>query len=227
MIEIFADMREEKSGILRALAQMPNVNVKVGALPCGDFLIGPNMVVERKEAQDFVNSIKDRRLFQQVAKCKLDYQRVIIIIEGDISKVRTEMSKEAIAGALSWLQVIEGVSLTPSTDAAQTALLIGTMARHAQEGLGYDIPLRAAKPKPSRHMAEFILEGLPAVGPTNARKLLDHFGSVRAAFNAMPTELTKAPGIGAKTAARIHEAINWDVTSEAMESPLELTGSGL
>ncbi|WP_274644869.1 ERCC4 domain-containing protein [Pseudomonas serbica] len=227
MIEIFADMREGKSGILQALAQMPNVNLKVGALPCGDFVVGPNMVVERKEAKDFVDSIKDRRLFEQVAKCKLDYQRVIIIVEGDISKVRTEMSKEAIAGALSWLQVIEGVSLTPSSNAAQTALLVGTMARHAQEGLGYDIALRAAKPKPSRHMAEFILEGLPGVGPTNARKILDHFGSVRAACNAMPIELTKAPGIGAKTAARIHEAINWEVANETMESPAELAGSGL
>jgi Fanconi anemia group M protein len=227
MIEIFADMREEKSGILRALAQMPNVNLKVGALPCGDFVIGHGIVVERKKAKDFVDSIKDRRLFEQVAKCKLDFQRVIIILEGDISKVRTEMTPEAIRGALSWLQVIEGVSLTPTANAADTALMLGTMARHAQEGLGYDIALRAAKPKPSRHMAEFILEGLPGVGPTNARKILDHFGSVRAAFNAMPTELTKAPGIGAKTAARIHEAVNWDVASETIESPVELTGTGL
>lgn len=41
MIEIFADMRESRSGVIKALSEMENLSVKIGSLPCGDYALGP------------------------------------------------------------------------------------------------------------------------------------------------------------------------------------------
>ncbi|MAG36565.1 MAG: DNA-protecting protein DprA [Dehalococcoidia bacterium] len=48
------------------------------------------------------------------------------------------------------------------------------------------------------------LHRLPGVGPKRFRQLLDHFGSIRAAWNATPTQLGQA-GIDRRTAAAIVE----------------------
>lgn len=46
----------------------------------------------------------------------------------------------------------------------QTARLLARMVRHATEGLGYEIPLRAKKQRPDGAMAQYLVEGLPGVG---------------------------------------------------------------
>ena len=49
----------------------------------------------------------------------------------------------------------------------------------------------------------FLVEGLPNVGDTLARNLLERFGTVRGVFNASPAELERVPKIGAVKAAEI------------------------
>ena len=97
MIKIHADMRE--SATIAELKQYPDVHVEVGSLPTGDFRIGEEVIVERKTAMDFIQSIMDKRLFEQVAKMKISFERPIIFIEGDVYATRSEISVEAIDGA--------------------------------------------------------------------------------------------------------------------------------
>ncbi|HEX9566806.1 MAG TPA: helix-hairpin-helix domain-containing protein, partial [Thermoplasmata archaeon] len=49
----------------------------------------------------------------------------------------------------------------------------------------------------------FVVEGLPTIGETLARSLLERFGSVRAVFSASEEELKKVPKIGDIKAAEI------------------------
>src|SRR5256885_15420398 len=49
----------------------------------------------------------------------------------------------------------------------------------------------------------FVVEGLPSIGETLARGLLERFGSVRAVFSATEEELKKVPKIGDIKAAEI------------------------
>jgi Fanconi anemia group M protein len=79
------------------------------------------------------------------------------------------------------------------------------MAIHATHGLGYEIPLRAAKQKNA--VAQYLIEGLPSVGPKTAQALLAHFGSPRAVFTATEDELQKVVGLGKKTATTILAAL--------------------
>lgn len=210
MIEIFADMRESRSGVIKVLSEMENISIKVGSLPCGDYIIGPQVAVERKAATDFVISIMEGRIFQQVAKMKLDYERPIVLIEGDVFKTRSKIDNKAIAGAISWINAIEHVSVLMVSDPSETPLMLATMARHLQEGLGYEINLHPKKPKLTRDAAEYLIGSLPGIGPGNAKKLYEHFGSAAKVIAATPLMISEVKGIGPKTAERIHEIIHYE-----------------
>lgn len=212
-ILITADMRESRSSIIAMLQRMPDYEVKVCELDVGDYLLRDDFPVERKAAADFVASIQDRRLFEQVSKQKAEYGRATFVIEGDVYATRSQMKPEAICGAISYLTAIEDARVLTTRNAADTAALLATLARHLQAGLGYTNGLRANKPKDLRLSAQFLVQGLPGVGPAAATALLEHFGTVDALMRADLAGLRKVPGIGAKTAEQIRSVIEADYRS--------------
>lgn len=208
MIEVIVDSREAKSGIARRIAGMPGFSVDVCQLDAGDFLPAATVCVERKRSGDFAASILDGRIQGQVKLMKATYDKVILLIEGSVTDTQSRIEPAALMGALSWISLLEGISIVHTVDEAASALLIATMARHAQQGLGYEIPLRSCKPKDLRVLQQYLVEGLPGIGPGKALVLIDYFGSVRGVLTASPAELARAPGIGAKTAERIVELLS-------------------
>ena len=112
-------------------------------------------------------------------------------------------------GAVSYLSVIEGISVLQTSGAKKTAQMLETMARHSQKGLGYEVALRSQKPKDASILSQYIVEGLPSIGPTAAKNLLRHFKTVSRVFSATEWELCEVPGIGKKTACRIHDILNF------------------
>jgi len=62
---ITADMREQRSDVCAYLEENRKVVIKYVDLSAGDYICGPGVAVERKEASDFINSIIDNRLFIQ------------------------------------------------------------------------------------------------------------------------------------------------------------------
>ena len=198
MPHITVDQRESRSPVIQALRADPEVTIELRELSCGDYLVREDVAVERKSATDFVLSIFDQRLFQQVARLKQEYARPIFIVEGNVFKTRSQITPKALHGAISYLVAIEGVTLLTYDGPAETALSIATMARHLQEGLGYEVPSRAAKPKVGPDTAQFLLEGLPGCGPKTAKTLLSTFGSPLAAFSAPVEKLCEVPGVGKK-----------------------------
>ncbi|MDI6751930.1 MAG: ERCC4 domain-containing protein [bacterium] len=82
--KIRMDFREERSGIWKILTERFEIEVVKDRLLVGDYLI-KDIVVERKTASDFVQSIIDGRLFIQAKRMK-GYNDLIaiFIVEGDI-----------------------------------------------------------------------------------------------------------------------------------------------
>jgi len=71
------------------------------------------------------------------------------------------------------------------------------------------VPLRGGyRPKRLKSRQLFILQGLPKVGPTVAKRLLEHFGSVSNAMNATMEDLTQVEGIGRITAEKIRKVLD-------------------
>ena len=206
-LQLIADSRETRSGLIDSL-QRQGAQVIVEELEAGDYVLAEGVAVERKEANDFVASILDRRLFAQVPLLKATYARPFLLIEGSLAAVRSAITEEALIGALSYLSLLEGIPLLYSDNKAQSVLHLLTLARHATEGLGYDIALRGGKPKDRSSQAQYLIEGLPGIGPTAAKKLLAHFGSAAAVLRAAPEELALVKGIGPKMAATVHEVLH-------------------
>jgi len=205
---IRVDVREIRSGVTQLLQQNQLLRVEFEELPVGDFILSDEVCVERKAATDFVLSIMDGRLFGQVAQMKATYLRPIVVLEGDVFNTRSAISRESLMGAISWLNVIEGIGTVHSRSAAETAAFLEVMCRHAQQGLGYEIPLRGSKPKDLNVLAQYAVEGLPSVGPSTAKKMLEHFGSARRVFTATPEELRGVKGVGAKMSEGIAQLLD-------------------
>lgn len=208
MARIIVDSRESNSG-MAGLLSARGAEVVIEELECGDYILAESFAVERKTAVDFVASILDRRIFSQIAILKATYSKICVLVEGDVFSTRSAITEDSLQGALSYLSVIENVSLISTKSVAQTASMLLTMQRHAVEGLGYEIPLRGAKPKDRKPQAQFLVEGLPGIGPAAAKKLLTHFGSAIAVFTATPEQLKAVPGIGPKTIASMREALEF------------------
>lgn len=206
------DSRETRSAVLSAI-RASGISFSLLELPVGDYHLPGHWVVERKAANDFVSSIMDGRLFGQAELLASHEDRPFLCVEGDLSRVASSIDPESLAGALSTLGVIYGINLIHAPDDAFTGRLIARMSRHATEGLGYEIPLRGGKPKPDGSRAQFLVEGLPGVGPETARRLIAHFGSARHVFSATAEGLTKVQGVGPKTAAGIVAALDFHPTS--------------
>lgn len=206
-VTIVADSRETRAGIASKLLKIPGVTLEQAELTSGDYLLGNGVAVERKAAQDFVISLMEGRLFDQLARMAIEHERAVILVEGDIYATRSAITPEALDGALSYISLLSGASLIHSPSLARTPYLLHRMALHIQHGLGYEIPLRCNKPK-GPAAAQYLLEGLPGVGPKLAKVLLSHFETPRAVFAATREELLQVKGVGPKSADAIVAALS-------------------
>jgi ERCC4-type nuclease len=210
-MRIIADCREPPAllALLRAYAGLDGeaVEIEADALDAGDYLIGPGAAVERKTGPDFVASILDGRYAEQAAKLKSLYEKVVWIIEGDPYDGPVGLEPRRITGAISHLAMVEGATVMRTRTLQETAELLLSMAKRLQDGR-QDLQLRPGKPVDPRLLAEFIVSGLPRIGPAKARALLTRFGSVRGVFAASPAEIAAIPGFGRKTAEAIRAALD-------------------
>jgi ERCC4-type nuclease len=209
MPKIIVDSRESRSGLAKELEAL-GAEIVSEELEVGDYILCSGLAVERKAATDFVLSILDRRIFEQVELLKVTYERPFVVVEGDIYSTRSNIEPNALMGAISWISVIKGIPILETRNTRQTAQLLWTMCRHAVDGLGYEVALRGAKPKDRTTQAQFVVEGLPSVGPSAAKKLLAHFGSAHAVLSATKEDLRKVAGVGQKTAEVIREVLEYD-----------------
>lgn len=206
-VSIIADSRESRAGIAAKLAQFPGVTVTQKELSSGDYVIGESVAVERKDASDLILSVLSGHLFDQVARLKTEYDSVVVLIENDPYATRSAIEPEAIDGVLSWLTMLAGVQVIHSPSLTVTPRLLWRLALHVQHGLGYIPPIRAGKPNKISAIQEYLVAGLPGVGPAMAKKLLAHFSTPAALFSASAADLRAVKGVGEKTAITIIEAL--------------------
>ncbi|MFO7991877.1 MAG: DEAD/DEAH box helicase [Thermoplasmata archaeon] len=200
------DVREQNSRVVRELARK-DIKISTSQLSVGDYIISEETAVERKSVDDFLESLMDGRLFTQAKKISQNYQHPVIILEGTGLHERRNISDKAIYGALASLAVDFNIPVITSKDEEETASLITSMLMRKERKKG-SYSLRKDKSTFSdRDTKKFILEGLPNVSGTLAERLLEHFGSVRAVFQATEEELKDVKGIGQSTAERIIKII--------------------
>lgn len=208
-VTVVADDREAYTDVVRHLRARPDCAVEVRRLSLGDYEIGGRTVFERKCWQDLVASIVDGRLFRQA--CRLAGSRLspALLLEGNEDALTDSgMTREAIQGALVTVGVILGIPMLHSNDAEESARIIVYAGQQMRRVVSGAITRPGYRPKSKRRIQLHILQGLPAVGPIRAGRLLDKFDTVEAVMTAAAQELTHVPGIGPAAAKKIRWAVS-------------------
>ncbi|MCK5107411.1 MAG: DEAD/DEAH box helicase [Nanoarchaeota archaeon] len=208
-ILIFIDQRERSSDIARALKDK-GVTIKVEQLKAGDIVCSDNVAVELKKVDDFVNSIIDGRLLEQMKKLKENYKCPLLIIEGtqDIYTVR-RMHPHAIQGMLATITVNYGIPILYTKNAEETASILYIIAKREQENSkNYFSPHFNKQNLSLKEHQEYIVSSLPNIGPVAAKELLKKFGNVKDIINADEKELIKVENIAKTKAKRLREVLD-------------------
>ena len=197
---LYVDTNEPKE-IAARLTEL-GVEVERKKIAPGDYVCG-EIGIERKTVSDFFRSLIQQRLFEQLRRLRESYPVALLVLEGDLQEVSEFKSPQAVLGAFVAIEVDERVPILPTADLEQTATLLSVIWKR-QDRARASYGLRH-KPKTLSldERQRFLVEGLPSVGDTLARNLLEHFGSVRAIFTADEASLRQVPKIGEGKAAEI------------------------
>ncbi|MBQ2652287.1 MAG: DEAD/DEAH box helicase [Methanobrevibacter sp.] len=203
---VYADSREGNSKVIRHLSEM-EIDVQVRSMAVGDYQVSDEVVIERKTAKDFVDSIIDKRLFKQARELSEEFKRPLLILEGD-DIYNGMIHPNAVRGTIAAIAIDFGISIIPTRNSQDTAAMIKRIAVREQNGEKVNIQIRTDK-KPTSLWEQqlFIIESLPNIGPVNAKSLLNHFGTVEKIINASESELQEVEGIGKKTAKNIRKVV--------------------
>jgi DNA excision repair protein ERCC-4 len=207
---ILVDDRERPSGVAGELEKLSGVAVRVEHLTVGDYDVDGAVLIERKTATDFAQSLIDGRLFSQAKRMSASPLRTACILEGSVADwLGLGVSRESVQGALVTLMLIFDIPVFRSSGPAESARLIFYIGSQLARLRDPEHPLpRQAKAKRKNSRQLRVLQGLPGVGPDRAKALLERFKTVRACFSASAAELMEVEGIGPKTAAAIDHVIN-------------------
>jgi DNA excision repair protein ERCC-4 len=209
-IQVTVDDRERPSEVVAELEKLGGVVVKIEHLALGDYSIDGAVLIERKTAADFAQSLIDGRLFRQAGRMANSRLRPAYIIEGTNAEWSVlGVSRQALQGALVTLMLIFDIPVFRSSGPAESAhliLYVGSQLARLRDP--EYLPYRQAKAKRKKSRQLRILQSLPGVGPDRAKRLLERFGTVRACFVASAAELIEVEGIGPKTAAAIDHVIS-------------------
>ncbi|HJK56058.1 MAG TPA: helix-hairpin-helix domain-containing protein, partial [Methanocorpusculum sp.] len=205
---VVVDNREMSSKVAEHLSNF-GAKITLAALPVGDYAIGDRVLVERKTAQDFVDTLVDRDLFGQIRGLAESASRPVLIIEGgsiaDLYELRS-IHPNAIRNTLASIAVDYDVSILFTRDAEETAGMLYAFARRELgEAKSERSFHRHKSARSGREELEYILTAVPEVGPKAAREILSAFGTLRAVFSASEEELMRIKGVGEKTAGGIVE----------------------
>ncbi len=200
-VVIFADSREPEE-VFRELSNYDCI-VKKKLLHVADYILSETVAVERKTYSDFLRSIIDKRLFEQLSQLSTEFKKPVLIIEGrrheDIN-----IHKNAVRGALAAVALDYGVPIIWTKNVEDTAGIIFWMAKREQIESGREVSIRGKRRARSmEEQQEFLISGLPNVNTVIAKRLLTYFKTPRGIFNAGEAELKKVKSIGKKKAKNI------------------------
>ncbi|ENN96478.1 Hef nuclease [Methanocaldococcus villosus KIN24-T80] len=199
-VKIIVDVREKTMAKLLH----DRADVELTTLEVGDYVLSDRVVVERKTAEDFVNSIIDKRLFNQLKDLK-KVEKPILIIEGEnFSRIH----ENALKGAILSIILDFGIPIIFTKDENDTADILIRIAEKEQIKEKRPVMIRHGKTAMSlKERQKFIVQSLPDVGGALAERLLKHFKTVEKVFTAKEEELLKVEGVGKERAKKIREVL--------------------
>ncbi len=200
--EIVCDNRETASPVVRTLSLM-GLKIKLEHLKVADYIISERAGIERKSAQDFNDSLKDGRLFNELIELRNNFERAILILEGD-PFLNSNINHNALYGAITSIILNLDITVYKTKDNEETAMFLYQLAKKEQSESQSKIKLRFEKaPIEISRLLEFVVAGIPGVNSLRAKNLLSELKSLQNIFNSDIGDLMKVKSIGKKIAQEI------------------------
>jgi len=208
--------------LLRGQARVEPLTVEVDWAPLPDrYLVAPDRLAERLTAHQFLNGIAKKTLFRTVLDLSNLCPAPIVIVEGaDLYGLRG-FHPNAVQGALSALVIQYGAAVLRTSDAEETSGLLYWMAQHAQFGIPEISLAQKRKATDPADEQRRVVEMLPGVGFTLARRLLQTHGSLRRLVEASPEDLAAVKGLSLERAAAIAAVFDREYCAVDAEEDIE------
>jgi len=219
---IVVDGREKSSGIPDLLRKAGAV-IDFAQLKVGDYVVSPEIAVERKTVHDLLSSIYDGRLFLQCSDLVKHYQKPLIVVQGNLAELaeipegaeekdikklaeRMSLTYDALATVATEFRI--PIIHTPSAD--QTVQFLVTLVNKSlREGKATGPLLRKIKKEnPVKIQQLSVLSSVPGVGEKLAVRMLEKFHTPNRALNASVAELATIPGFGLARAVRVRKILD-------------------
>jgi len=214
MAKIIVDYREDKNIVKEFYKD--NIDVEIKSLITADFVMQvkdinnnvKDLGIERKTIRDFLNSIIDKRILQQLISLKENFPLQLLIIEGEenIYALR-DFHPNSIRGMLSSIAIDYQIPIIFTKNTRDTAAYLSLIAKRLEKPKRHISLLTKRKPLTLKEQQEYIIESLPGVGPTLSKSLLKRFKTVKNIVNAKEEKLKKVEKIGDKKSKIIREVL--------------------
>jgi len=187
---IIADIHEKNSLVLSEIHSSKQVRLEIKSLKIGDYLIGKT-IIERKTVSDFISSMINKRLIQQLRQMQ-KYKQQLLIIEGideqELYRDDTKLNPNAIRGFILSIITNYKIPIIFTQNYEDTSKYLITLAKQ-QLKPQTQITLHSRIPRTIKEQKQYILESFPNIGPVTSQKLLKKFKTISNVINATEEEL--------------------------------------
>jgi Fanconi anemia group M protein len=213
-MKIIADIREKNSLVISELKSL-GVEVELKYLKLADYLISSEIAVERKTINDFVSSMINRRLPEQLRDMKANFKIPLLIIEKEDHQnlykpsLHSQIHENAIRGMLLSIATefqIPYILTEGYEDTAKYLMLLAKRQEKNKSPISLVAKRKAFSPKEQQRI---IVESFPGIGPSLAKEIIKKFKTIKNFANSSIEEIESIPKLGKKKALiikRIFEA---------------------
>jgi ERCC4-type nuclease len=203
---IIVDYRERNSLVISQLVSL-GILVEFKNLNVADYLV-QGVAIERKTVSDFIASMKNRRLLNQLEELS-QYEDRLLIVEGiDEQDLYTDsedwigMHPNSVRGFLLSILLKHKTPIIFTKNHEDTAKFLAVLSKRKPRELPLNVKKKALNKK---EQLQFIIESFPGIGPKTARKLLKKFKTIQKTINAPEEELKEVIGKKSKIIKKIIE----------------------
>jgi ERCC4-type nuclease len=186
----------EKNCLVPASLMKLGLEIEFMELKIADYLIR-DIAIERKTVSDFLSSMINKRLVNQLNELEA-YEKRLLIIEGiseqelySDSRENNGINANAIRGFLLSIILKHKTPILFTKNQEDTAKMIAVLAKRKEKELSIK---ERRKGNNSKEQKQLIIEGFPGIGPKNAKKILEEFKSIKEFINASEQDLKKILG---------------------------------
>jgi len=218
--KIIADYREKNCLVASELINL-GLEIEFKELKVADYIV-KDVAIERKTVSDFITSMVNRRLLNQLEELQ-QYENKLLIIEGideqelysDETDVRFPRRQLEIAYPRQEGKSKKTVGCFHGINANSIrGFLLSILLKHKipiiftknsedtakfisilSKKKSKELPLNIKKKSLNKkERLQFILEGFPSIGPKTAKKLLKHFKTIKGIINSPLEQLQNVLG---------------------------------